>query len=81
MSQNKRPGIPAIDPNLPLGLQQVLQPMKESIEISLGVRSAGHQVGSGVGYAGWSRRSVTLGMLVKLGVITEAQAISVWQDP
>ncbi len=77
----RRPGIPSIDPNLPHGLQEVLQPMKEAIEISQGLRSSGQQVGSGVGFAGWSRRSTTLGMLVKLGIITEAQALSVWQDP
>lgn len=80
MAQIRRPGIPAIDPNLPLGLQQVLQPLKENIEIAHGLRSKGRQVG-GTGYDGWDRRSVTLGMLVKLGVITQEQAISVWQDP
>ncbi len=76
----RRPGIPEVDPNLPLGLQQVLQPMKENIEISMGLRSKGTQVG-GANFDGWSRRSVTLGMLVKMGVLTEAQAISIWQDP
>lgn len=75
----RRPGIPAIDPNLPIGLQQVLQPMKENIEISMGLRSKGTQVG-GANFDGWSRRSVDLGMLVRLGIITQAQAMLVWQD-
>lgn len=79
--QLRRPGIPAVDPNLPLSLQQILQPLKENAEIAHGLRSKGTQVGQGVGYEGWSRRSTTLGMLVKLGIITEEQAKSVWQDP
>lgn len=80
MTQIRRPGIPAIDPNLPLGLQQVLQPIKENIEISQGLRSKGAQVG-GSGFDGWKRRSVTLEMLVQLGIITQEQAISVWDMP
>jgi len=81
MSTQRRPGIPAIDSNLPDGIRQPLQSMKELLEISQGQRSSGKAVGSGVGYAGWSQRSCTLGMLVRLGLITEAQAQSVWQDP
>lgn len=76
----RRPGIPEVDPNLPIGLQQVLQPLKENVEISMGLRSKGTQVG-GANFDGWSRRSMTLGMAVRLGIITQAQAIEVWQDP
>lgn len=60
------PGIPNVDPNLPLGLQQTLQPMKENIEIMNGTRSTN-----------WQQSMVSLGMLVTLGVITTAQAQSV----
>lgn len=81
MATQRRPGIPAIDPNLPDGIRAPLQAMKELLEISQGQRSSGKQVGSGVGYGGWQQRSVTLGMLVQLGLITEAQALAVWQAP
>jgi len=75
----RRPGLPAVDPNLPQPLREFLQAVKENIEIANGVRSAGRQVGSGVGFAGWSRRSVTLGMLVSSGLLTEAQAKNLYE--
>ena len=76
----RRPGIPSIDPNVPANLASVLQPMKEAIEISLGVRSSGQQVGSGIGYDGWKRRSVTMNMLIKSGLLTEAQCLKLYQE-
>lgn len=77
----QRPGIPSIDPNLPQGLASLLGPMKDNIEIANGIRSPGQQVGSGVGYDGWKRRSVTLGMLIKAGLITVAQAQDLYTEP
>jgi len=76
----RRPGIPAIDPNIPPGIKAILDAMKESIEIANGVRSSGQQVGSGVGFDGWRRRSFTLGMAVKAGLITEAQAMDLYNS-
>lgn len=78
---SKRPGLPSVDPNLPSGLAGFLGPIKENIEIMNGIRSSGRQVGSGLGYDGWSRRSVTLGMLVRAGLITEPQALDLYEDP
>jgi len=69
--KNRRPGIPSIDQSMPQSIAKVLGPLKEEVEIAQGMRSSG---ASGVGYAGWKRRNVNLGMLVALGVITEAQA-------
>ncbi len=57
----QRPGIPAIDPNLPYGLTSTLKPIKENIDIAGGL-------------ADWQRQYVSLGMLVKAQVITEQQA-------
>ncbi len=57
----QRPGIAKPSPNLPYGLNAVLDPMKENIEI-------------GNGLADWQRQFVSLGMLVKLQLITEQQA-------
>lgn len=68
----KRPGIPGIDHSIPQDVRKPLAAIKENIEIANGIRS---------GPDAWMRRSVTLGMLVKLGVITEEQARSVWQEP
>jgi hypothetical protein len=68
---DKRPGIPQIDPSIPQNIAKVLAPLKEHAEIAQGVRSSG---ANGVGYAGWKRRSVTLGMLIEAGVISEAKA-------
>lgn len=56
----QRPGIPAVT-NLSNELTRVLQPMKENIDISNGL-------------ADWQRQSVSLGMLVSVGVLTEQQA-------
>ena len=67
---DKRPGIPQIDPSIPQNIAEVLAPLKEHAEIAQGVRSKG----TSSGYPGWKRRSVTLGMLVSAGVISEAKA-------
>jgi hypothetical protein len=72
----KRAGIPAIDTSIPMNLRVPLQAIKENIEIASGMRGGGVN-----GDLNWTRRSVTLGMLIKLGIITEQQARSVWQDP
>lgn len=61
MSRVQRPGIPKPNPNMPYGLNAVLEPMKENIDIANGL-------------ADWSRQYVSLGMLVKLQVITAQQA-------
>lgn len=61
-----RPGIPAIPPT-DAAQRAVLLAMKENIELSNGVH-------------GWERQSVTLGMLVKLGVITATQAKAVAKE-
>lgn len=68
----KRPGIPAVAKSTEPNTQKVLMALKENVEIGNGIRS---------GPDAWLRRNVTLGMLVKLGVITEEQARSVWQEP
>lgn len=64
MKTPQRPGIPAVDFNMPPGMTRLLLPMKENIEIMNGL-------------ADWQRMSVTLGMLVNLGIITEQQAQAV----
>lgn len=76
----RRPGIPAVDSNLPSNMQALLGALKENVEISNGIRSSGQQQGSGVGFDGWKLRSVTLGMLIKAGVLTEAQANSLFNS-
>lgn len=68
---SKRPGIPSIDPEIPQNIAKVLGPLKEHAEIAHGMRNSG---ASGLGYEGWKRRSVTLGMLIAAGVVSEAQA-------
>lgn len=68
---NKRPGIPAIAQSIPKDIADVLRPLKEHVEIAGGVRASG---AAGIGYEGWKRRSVTLGMLIEAGVIDEATA-------
>lgn len=72
----KRPGIPSIDQMIDRNIRMPLMAMKENIEIANGIRS-----GTDANQDGWKRRSVTLDMLVKLGIITEQQARSVWQEP
>jgi hypothetical protein len=68
----KRPGIPHPDPTIHVSTRKVLLALKENAEIANGQRA---------GPDAWQRRSVTLAMLVKLGVVTEEQARSVWQEP
>lgn len=72
----KRPGVPTIDSSIPKNIADILTPIKEHVEIAQGVRSSGT---SGVGYPGWKRRSVTLGMLIDIGLITEAQARTMFE--
>jgi len=72
----KRPGVPAIDLSIPEPVRRVLMSLKENTEIANGQRS-----GTDANQDAWKRRSVTLDMLIKLGVITEQQARSVWQEP
>lgn len=74
------PNVPSIDPSLPDNIKTALQPIKELLEIREGIRSAGVALGNGSGYNGYLRRNVTLGMLVKLGIITDAQAKQVSGD-
>lgn len=71
----KRPGIPALDHSIDPKVRKTLAAIKENIEISNGIRT-----GTGVNENGWKHRTVSLNMLVKLGVITEEQARSVWQE-
>lgn len=71
-----RPGIPAIDQKIETPVRRVLMAMKENIEISNGIRA-----GTSADDQAWKRRSVTLDMLIKLNVITEQEARSVWQEP
>jgi phage tail protein X len=61
----QRPGIAKPNPNLPHGLNSVLEPMKENIDIANGL-------------ADWQRQFVSLGTLVRLQIITvqQAQAIN-----
>lgn len=80
MAHVQRPGIATPDNNIPQGIRDILMALKENAEIANGIRSPGRQVG-GVGYEGWKRRSVTLGMLIRAGVITEAQALDLYNDP
>jgi hypothetical protein len=72
----KRPGIPAIDTTVDPKLRKAVMAIKENVEISNGIRS-----GTQPDDSGWKRRTVSLNMLIKLGLITEAQARSVWQEP
>ena len=67
----RRAGIPAVDAKMDPNVYKVLAPLKENVEIASGMR----------GQENWQRRSVTLGMLIKLGLVTEAEAFSVWQEP
>lgn len=71
-----RPGIPAVDLAVDPKLRKVVMAIKENIEISNGIRA-----GTGVNEDAWKRRTVSLHMLIKLGLITEEQARSVWQEP
>jgi hypothetical protein len=72
----KRQAIPSIDMAIDPRIRPVLAAMKENLEIASGMRGDNN-----ANQDNWKRRSVTLGMLIKLGVITEEQARSVWQDP
>lgn len=74
------PAIPAVDQSIDKSIRDVLQPLKEIAEIREGIRSSGVAVGNGIGYDGFMRRNVTLGMLVNLGLITREQALTVSQD-
>lgn len=74
-NEMKRPGIPAVDHSIDPKVRKALVAIKENVEISNGIRS-----GTQVDDTGWKRRTVSLNMLVKLGLITEAQARSVWQE-
>lgn len=72
---NKRPQIP--HPRTEdRQLQRTLLAIKQNIDIANGVVG-----GTNANQTGWQQRSVTLGMLIKLGVITEAEAMSVVQEP
>lgn len=71
----RRPGIPSIDPAVDPRIRPVLLALKENAEIANGVRT-----GTNANQDGWKRRSVTLEMLVKLGVITEQEARSIYQE-
>jgi hypothetical protein len=64
----RTPGIPATDLAIDARIRSVLDPIKEIVEIREGVR--GNML----------RRTVTLGMLVKLGIITIEQARAVEND-
>ena len=72
----KRAGIPSVDNSVDPKIRQILVALKENVEISAGMRGQGD-----ANQENWTRRSVTLGMLIKLGVLTEEEARSVWQDP
>jgi hypothetical protein len=72
----RRAGIPAVDASMDPKVYKVLMAVKENIEIASGMRGQNN-----VNQENWKRRSVTLGMLVDLGVITEQEARTVWQDP
>jgi len=74
-NEMKRPGIPAIDHSVDPKVRKALNAIKENVEISNGIRT-----GTQPDESGWKRRTVSLNMLVKLGLITEAQARSVWQE-
>lgn len=72
----RRPGLPSVPQSVDPKVRVLLMALKESTEIANGVRT-----GTGQNQDGWMRRSVTLGMLIKLGLVTEEQARSVWQEP
>lgn len=72
----RRPGLPSVPQSVDPKVRTLLMALKENVEISNGVRT-----GTGPNQSGWMRRSVTLGMLVKLGLVTEEQARTVWQEP
>lgn len=72
----KRPGIPSIDTTIDPKISRVLMPMKENIELAAGMRGRNN-----ANQDNWKRRSVTLEMLISLGVITEEEARSVWEMP
>jgi len=74
----RRPGIAAIDSNLPQNLHQVLHALKENVEIMTGVQSPTGARSQDLGSNAWQRRSVTLGMLIKLKIVTEAQALDLY---
>lgn len=59
--RGQRPGIPQPNPNLPNGLNAVLEPIIDNINIYNGRGK-------------WQQQVVSLGMLVELQIITEQQA-------
>lgn len=71
----RRPGLPAVSNEIPKNIRDVLQPLVENVQVANGVVG-----GTGVNQAGWKRRSVTLGMLIKYGVITEAVARQMYEE-
>lgn len=75
-NEMKRPGIPAVPHTVDQNVRKALAALKENVEISNGIRT-----GTAVDEGGWRRRTVSLNMLIKLGIITEEQARSVWQEP
>ena len=72
----RRPGIPSVDAAIDPRVRPVLMALKENVEIANGVRT-----GTNPNQEGWKRRSVTLEMLVSLGVITEQEARRIYQEP
>lgn len=72
----RRAAIPHVDLAVDPRVRGVLNALKENVEIANGMRGDNN-----VNQENWKRRSVTLGMLIKLGVITEEEARSVWQEP
>jgi len=71
----KRPGIPAIPLDIDPKIRAVLLPLKQNVELTNGVLG-----GTTANQTGWLQQAVTLDMLVQLGLITEAQARSVYQE-
>jgi len=72
----RRAAVPHIDISIDPKIRGVLNALKENVEIANGMRGDNN-----VNQQNWKRRSVTLDMLIKLGVITEEEARSVWQEP
>lgn len=71
----RRPGIPAVDSSVDSRLRPLLMALKENVEIANGIRT-----GTNANQEGWKQRNVTLEMLIKLGLISEQEARSVYQE-
>lgn len=69
----RRPGIPDIAPEVPELIAGPLRALKEHAELSGGMRTSTDK-------NSFMRRSVTLGMLVKCGIMTEAQARRMFEE-